>query len=130
MIFIQIPALTISGIFKYPDPKTTALGGVATGNINAHDAATVAPTIKIKGCTSITKAKGARIGKIMAVVARLEVISVKKFTAAINTNNKTKRDAPSNKVICPPIHSANPLVLNPCAKAKPHQKVTRFPTVI
>ena len=30
-IFIQIPTRTMSGILKYPEPKTTALGGVATG---------------------------------------------------------------------------------------------------
>ena len=47
MIFIRIPTLTISDIFKILAPKTTAFGGVATGNINAHDAAKVAPTINI-----------------------------------------------------------------------------------
>ena len=31
--FITNPLLTISGIRKYPEPKTTALGGVATGSI-------------------------------------------------------------------------------------------------
>ena len=41
-----MPFLTISLIDKYPDPKTTALGGVATGSINAQDAATVAATNK------------------------------------------------------------------------------------
>lgn len=46
IIFIENPFLTMSSIFKYPDPKTTALGGVATGNIKAHDAASVAPTSK------------------------------------------------------------------------------------
>ena len=43
--FIHIPTLTISYIFKYPEPNTTALGGVATGNMKAHEAAIVAPTI-------------------------------------------------------------------------------------
>ena len=47
IIFIHTPVLTMSGIRKYPDPKTTALGGVATGNMNAQEAATVAPTIKM-----------------------------------------------------------------------------------
>ena len=41
--FIQNPFLIMSSIFKILEPKTTALGGVATGSINAHDAATVAP---------------------------------------------------------------------------------------
>ena len=43
MTFIQNPFLTISSILRYPDPKTTAFGGVATGSINAQEAATVAP---------------------------------------------------------------------------------------
>ncbi len=46
-IFIQNPAFTISGILRYPEPKTTALGGVATGNINAQEAATVVATRSI-----------------------------------------------------------------------------------
>ena len=43
--FIQTPALIISPIFRNPDPNTMALGGVATGNINAQDAAIVHATI-------------------------------------------------------------------------------------
>ena len=70
------------------------MGGVATGNINAQDAATVAPTIKIKGFTSSTNDSGARIGKIIAVVAKFEVISVKKFTKAIKNKSKIKIEAP------------------------------------
>ena len=46
-IFITTPTFTIEDILRYPEPKTTALGGVATGNINAHDAARVAATIII-----------------------------------------------------------------------------------
>ncbi len=73
----------MSGIRKYPDPKTTAFGGVAAGSINAHDAATVAPVIIIKGWTSNNTAIEANTGRSIAVVARLEVISVRKLTAAI-----------------------------------------------
>ena len=47
--FITIPTFTMSGILKYPEPKTTALGGVAAGSIKAQDAATVAPVIIING---------------------------------------------------------------------------------
>jgi len=49
IIFNQIPVLILSEILRYPDPKTTALGGVATGSINAQDAATVALTINTYG---------------------------------------------------------------------------------
>lgn len=94
-----MPTRTISEIRKYPDPKTTALGGVATGSINAHDAATVAETIKIKGCTSIAIAIGYKIGNNIAVVAKLDVISVKKLTDEINIKTNNRSEIPSNKVI-------------------------------
>ena len=44
--FIQTPFLNMSSIFKKPDPKTTALGGVDIGSMNAHEAAKVAATSK------------------------------------------------------------------------------------
>jgi len=42
--FIQTPFLNISSIFKNPELKTTAFGGVDMGSINAQDAARVALT--------------------------------------------------------------------------------------
>ena len=57
-IFINIPALTISDIFNSLDPNTTALGGVATGNINAQEAARVVPTRSKKGFICIIFAMG------------------------------------------------------------------------
>lgn len=68
-----------------PDPNTTAFGGVATGNINAHEAAMVAEIMSRKGCTSMLWAIGASIGNSMAVVAKLDVISVKKLTLIVST---------------------------------------------
>ena len=47
-IFINITALTISDIFNSLEPNTTALG-VATGNMNAQEAARVVPTRSKKG---------------------------------------------------------------------------------
>ena len=44
-IFIKNPTRTMSDIFRYLDPNTTALGGVATGSIKAQEAERVAPTI-------------------------------------------------------------------------------------
>ena len=41
---MRIPAFTISEIFSSFDPNTTAFGGVATGNINALEAASFCPT--------------------------------------------------------------------------------------
>ena len=78
--------MTISLILRKPEPKTTALGGVATGNINAQEAAIVAPTIIIRGWIPIEILTEAKIGKIIDTVAKFEVISVKKLT--INTTEK------------------------------------------
>ena len=94
--FIQNPVLIISEILKYPDPKTTALGGVATGSINAHDAATVVATINIYGFTSNEMATGAKMGNNIAVVARFDVTSVIKLTEAIITKRSTNNVNPSN----------------------------------
>ena len=43
------PARDIAGIVTHPLPKTIALGGVATGSINANDAESVAGNINING---------------------------------------------------------------------------------
>jgi len=45
----QIPFDIMSRIFIIPLPKTRAFGAVATGSINAHDAARVAETRRIYG---------------------------------------------------------------------------------
>ncbi len=43
------PTLTICDIFILPDEKTMAVGGVATGSINAIEAEMVAGIIKRRG---------------------------------------------------------------------------------
>ena len=43
MTLIKKPALTISRMVSSFEPNTTALGGVATGSIKAHEAANVVP---------------------------------------------------------------------------------------
>ena len=47
IMFNQKPTLIISFILMTPDPKIIAFGGVATGSMNAQDAAMVAPIIKM-----------------------------------------------------------------------------------
>lgn len=74
------PALTMSRMWTKPVPKTTALGGVATGNIKAHEAESVAPTISTCGCKPITSDNEINIGSIILTVATLDVTSVRKFT--------------------------------------------------
>lgn len=117
--FIINPLFTISGILKYPEPNTTAFGGVATGSIKAHEAATAAATMRTKGCISTVRAMGAKTGSNMAVVAKLDVISVKKLTAAMSNRIKIIVVTPTREVIWFPIHNANPLFSKPLARAIP-----------
>lgn len=109
MTFIHSPFFTMSSIFKCPDPKTMAFGGVATGSINAQEAATVAPTNKKNGCTSMAFASDAKTGNIRAVVAIFDVISVMKLTEAIMISSKTINGKVSKDFNCSPVQSANPL---------------------
>ena len=52
---------------------------------------------------------GAKIGSNIAVVAIFEVISVKKFTAAITTNKMMNNEKPLSWVKFSAIQLANPL---------------------
>ncbi|MFP3471158.1 hypothetical protein R0J90_14045, partial [Micrococcus sp. SIMBA_144] len=79
----------MSGIFKYPDPNTTAFGGVATGSMNAQLDAMPAPIIKAYGCTPIAADKDAIIGNIIVAVAVFDVISVKKITSVVTRSKIT-----------------------------------------
>ena len=64
--FSQNPARHICGIVCSPDPKTMALGGVATGIMNAQLAASAAGTITRYGLTPSLGARAARIGTSVA----------------------------------------------------------------
>ena len=72
------PVLTICRMVIYSLPKTIALGGVATGIINANEVAIVAGIIKINGWTWNEMAMAANMGSIIDIVAVFDVISVKK----------------------------------------------------
>ena len=71
------------------------------------------------------------IGKItgnnMAVVAILEVISVKKLTEAIMMISSTIKLIEGINSNCMPIHSANPVALNPAAMDSPPPKRISIP---
>src|SRR5699024_3421733 len=108
MMFNANPALAISGIRKYPEPNTTALGGVATGNINAHDAATAAAIINAYGWNPSATANAAIIGNIIDAVAVFDVISVKKITNAVTSTITTSKLTPCKPDSCIPIHSDKP----------------------
>ena len=70
------------------------------------------------------------MGSNIAVVAKFEVISVKKLTEAIKKNSNKNKFIPSNKVIWVPIHRAKPLSLKPEANAYLLQIIIKFPKVV
>ena len=75
-MLIRKPVLIISIIFNFPVPKTIAFGGVAMGNINAIEAASVIGNINKRGFNFISVAKPDIIGSIISVVAVFDVNSV------------------------------------------------------
>ena len=79
----QKPVLTISPIVIFPELKTMALGGVATGSIKAQDAATAAPINRGSGGIFREAANVINKGKTILADAVFEVTSVKKFILAM-----------------------------------------------
>ena len=84
-----IPARIICGTLINSEPNTIALGGVATGNMKAQLAAMAMAAVRSIGLNPNCVAIMATIGRKVAVVARLEVSSVKNIIRVlnINTNN-------------------------------------------
>lgn len=82
---INKPALTISPILTRPLPNTMALGGVAIGIIKAHDAESVAGIMSRRGLVFMATAMDARMGRIICVVAVLDVNSVRKVSVVQTT---------------------------------------------
>ena len=126
-MFKAKPALIISGIVSFPEPKTIALGGVATGNMNAQLAANTTGIVRATGAMPKATATAPTTGKNVEVVATLEVISVRKMikvaTAKINTIGGTF----SNTVNPCPIQLPNPDDPIEAAKDKPPPNKTNKP---
>lgn len=89
-IFIISPLRAIMGIVTYPELKTIAFGGVATGSMKAQEAAIAAGAIIIKGFSPIPEATPAKMGNIIAVVAVLLVNSVRNIIRIMVVNIKKK----------------------------------------
>ena len=90
------------------DPNTIALGGVATGNIKAQLAAIATDAVSMRGSKPNWAAMIATIGRNVAVVAKLDVSSVRNIIKAVNisTNNAILR--PSGIIF--PIHRERPVL--------------------
>jgi len=74
------PSRIMRVVENFPVPKTTALGAVATGSMNAQLALRTAGSIRMAGSTLVALAAAPRMGIRRIVVAVLLVISVRKVT--------------------------------------------------
>ena len=109
-MFITIPTLAISAIFIRPLPKIIAFGGVATGIIKAQDAESVAGIIRKSGFIFMAKERAAKIGRIIWVVAVLDVSSVKKVkTYADKKNDDDGMHTGQPREFIPPINVERPV---------------------
>ena len=112
---------------KYPDPKTTTFGGVATGNMNAHNAETAAAINRAYQSMPSATASDAIIGYIIDAVAVFDVISVKAKTSPDTSKNITSTLTPSRPISREPIHSDSPVLTKPLAIARPPPNNRRMP---
>ena len=74
---------------NFPEPNTIALGGVATGSINAQLAANTTGIVRATGAIPRATATAPTTGKNVEVVATLEVISVKNIIKVATANMRT-----------------------------------------
>ena len=74
---------------NFPEPKTIALGGVATGSINAQLAANTTGIVKATGAIPSATATAPTTGKNVEVVATFDVISVKNIIKVATASTST-----------------------------------------
>mmetsp|Transcript_32923 Transcript_32923/g.83572 ORF Transcript_32923/g.83572 Transcript_32923/m.83572 type:complete len:207 (+) Transcript_32923:614-1234(+) len=109
----MMPAFKKSLMLSRLVAKTTEFGGVAAGNMNAKEHATVAGRSKARGWVNVSAATDASIGNIMLAVAVLEVTSVSKHTMV--TRKKVSPNLPMLTVVA----SFWPIYLVSCESSKP-----------
>lgn len=107
-MFRMKPALIISPIFILPEPKTIALGGVATGIIKAKDEAIAAGIIRKSGFRFTADDIPAIIGIIVFAIAVLEVNSVRKVIEAVRDRRRGSSGKDSSDASFKPISSESP----------------------
>ena len=119
MMFSRNPARIICGMLISPVEKTIALGGVATGSMNAQLAAIVIGTVRNRGdmpsCSAIAPITGSRV----AVVARLLVSSVRKITRVTDAKTSTAMPSALSGARLSPSHNASPEFDTTAARLKP-----------
>ena len=124
----QTPAITIFRIGTRPEPKTMALGGVDTGNMNAQDAANVVGISSNSGWASMAWARLAMMGTAREMVAVLEETSVRPvMNATVLMTMTSGLASPSIDCSWLAIKSDNPDVPKPLAMASPPPKISSIP---
>ena len=108
IILRKNPTRAMSGILKYPLPNIIAFGGVATGNMKAHDADIVAGIMKRYGWILVATASAANTGIIIVVVAVLDVTSVRKVKRRQIQSIMKIVGTPERNDSLSPIHWARP----------------------
>ncbi len=103
IMLVMKPALTISIIFSFPEPNTTAFGGVATGNIKAKDAAMVIGITRKRGLILMAFESPAITGRSISVVAVFEVNSVRKVMILVTESTKAKAGRFAVSLSCSPM---------------------------
>ena len=112
-----MPARTISAMPMRPEPKTMALGGVATGIMNAQLAAMAAGTSSSSGSTPAATATAASTGSAAAVVAVLLVNSVRNTIVLTTTSITISVGNPCSRWAPAPIHPSTPVSVTDAAAA-------------
>ena len=121
------PSLIMSGTVKWPEPKTTAFGAVATGSMNAQLALSAAGSITTNGSISFDDATDARIGMIKIVLAVLLVISVRKVIKRQTRITSAKTGRVPTPLRTSAISPLSPEISIPFAKQIPPLKSNRTP---
>ena len=125
--FIANPSETKVLAENAPVEKITILGGVATGNMHAHDALMAAGTISNLGSIAAPIAAAAMIGINIVVGAVLLVTSVKKVTQKqiVAMISKIGRSAISSNA--EPMMELSPEIVNAWAMDNPAPNKIRVP---
>jgi hypothetical protein len=104
-----------------------AFGGVATGSMKAHEAASAAGIIRRRGWASMARAREAMMGRLIEAVAVLEVSSVSPATIATTEATRPAAGAPASASDLLPIQAERPETSKPLARARPPPKSRRMP---
>src|SRR5690625_3117675 len=126
-MFSHSPADNMCGSLTYPEPKTTALGGVATGNMNAHDAAVAAAVIGKNGWRPRPVDTPASTGMKIVAVAVFDDTSVMNNTMTTTATTIDNGDAPCSTDNRSAIQTAKPDDSIRCDSANPPPNNSNMP---